>query len=596
MAGSKKMVVIDIGSSSLKMGEFISPKPGQLILNRYGITELGIDPNKEENVLPFIANAIKKISKETGIKGGEAHLSFSAHSSFLKFIKIPPVDPAQLQDIIQFEAQQNVPFPLEEVTWDFQLLTNKVNQGDVDTLLAAIKNDQIEAHATNLKNIGYTPVDVDISPLALYNAYRYNYPETPDCVLFLDIGARGTNLLFIEKSNFFTRSIPLAGNAITQNICNDLQEPYEVVEALKKSKSYVSLGSEYAESSEENVARASRIVRTTMMKLAQEISRSITFYRTQQKGASPKSIYLAGGGALMPYIDLFLQEKLGIPVEYFNPLKNVAISKNVPTAKLSKEALMVGDLVGGALCMAPERPVQVNLAPASVRSAILESKSKPLLVTALVAWILLFAGINLGYWIQVKKLETFTEERGSKVQKLKADEQKMIKLESEFDRYQRSLDALNKITVDRDAWKKVLTDLNAKIPEGVWITQMTPMFNDSKGSHELNEEVLIEVKAPASKGGKSKSNKNKNVAAAPQTMLPPEINQIVIKGLYKSDQRPTIINEFVQELSASPYFDIDRSRLSDAIVSVENISENNQSLALNFNLNLKLKIPIEVKP
>lgn len=598
MAGNRKMIVIDIGSSFLKMGEFTSPKTGQIVLNRYGISELGIDPNKEENALPFIANAIKKISKETGIRGGDVHLTLSAHTSFLKFIKIPPVDAAQLQDIIKFEAQQNVPFPLDEVTWDFQLLTSKLSQGDVDTLLAAIKNDQIESHAQNLKRLSLTPVDVDLSPLALYNAYRYNYPENQDCVLLLDMGARGANLIFIEKGSFFTRSIPLAGNAITQSICNDLQEPYEVVEALKKSKVYVSLGSDFAESGEENIARASRIVRTTMMKLAQEISRSITFYRTQQKGASPKSILLAGGTSLLPYLDLFLQEKLNVPVEHFNPFKNVGVSKNVPTNKLAKDALILGELVGGALCLLPERPVMVNLSPASVRQEIQESKSKPILLVALVVWILLFLGLNFGYWMQLSTLESVASDRSSKAQKLKTDEQKIVKLEGDFERYQRSLDVLKKITEDRDAWKKVLSDLNSKIPEGVWITQMTPMFSDAKGAHELNEEIVVEKKAesPSKRPQRRSSNKQKEADKPAEPTFPPEINQIVIKGLYKSDQRPTIINEFVQELAASPYFDIDRSRLSDAIVSVENVSENNQSLALNFNLNLKLKIPIEVKP
>ncbi|MES2308662.1 MAG: type IV pilus assembly protein PilM [Verrucomicrobiota bacterium] len=596
MARATKIISIDIGSSSLKMAEFSTPKSGQILLNRYGITELGIDPNKEENALPYIANAIKKLSKETGIKGGNAHISFSSHTSFLKFIKIPPVEQAQLQDILKFEAQQNVPFPLEEVVWDFQLLMGKKAEGDIDTVLAAIKNDQIESHAANLKKLGISAVDVDLSPLAIYNAFRYNYPESTDCVLLLDIGARGTNLLFIEKNNFFTRSIPLAGNAITQSVCNDLQEPYETVEQLKKSKSYVSLGSEYAESSEENVARTARIVRTTMTKLTQEISRSITFYRTQQKGASPKTIYLTGGSSLLPYIDAFLQDKLNVPVEYFNCLKNVSIGKGVPTAKLSKDALMMGELVGGALSLLPEKPIDINLAPTSIRAEIEQSRLKPILGVALVAWILLFVAINAGYLIQLSRVGAELETRGKKAVQLKEEEQKISKLEDEFSRYQKSLEVLQKIARDRDAWKKVLSDLNSKIPEGVWITQMTPMFNDGKGTHELNEEVLIEQKAAPQKGKKPKGKTAKVTVEPAKASFPPEINQIVIKGLYKSDQRPTVINEFVQELASSPYFDIDTHRLSDAIVSVENVSENNQSLALNFNLNLKLKIPIEVKP
>ncbi len=595
MARATKRIAIDIGSFSLKMAEFTTAKSGQITLNRYGITEMGIDPNKEENSLPFIANAIKKLSKQTGIKGGEVHLSFSSHTSFLKFIKIPPVEQAQLEDILKFEAQQNVPFPLDEVVWDFQLLMGKKTDGDIDTVLAAIKNDQIEAHSANLRKLDFKATSVDLSPLSLYNAFRYNYPESSDCVLLLDIGARGTNLLFIEKNNFFTRSIPLAGSAITQSICNDLQEPYEVVEQLKKTKAYVSLGSEYAESSEESVARTSKIVRTTLGKLAQEVSRSITFYRTQQKGSSPKMIYLTGGSSLLPYMDLFLKEKLSLPVDYFNPLKNVTLGKTIQTAKLSQDVLLMGELIGGGLTLLSERPIEINLSPVSIRKEAEQNRLKPMLLVGLIAWILLFAAINLGAYQQLSILSKELDSRSKSVQKLKSDELKIVKLEQENERYQRALDAIEKMTRDRDSWKNVLDELNAKIPEGVWITQLTPLFNDGKGTHELSEEFMIEIKETASKAKKPKG-KAKGPVSDPKVSFPPEINQLVIKGLYKSDTPSRAINEYVSELASSPYFDIDSTRLSDAIVSVENVSENNQSLALNFSLNLKLKIPIEVKP
>ncbi len=595
MARPTKIVAIDIGSFSLKMAEFTTSKSGQITLQRYGVADIGIDPNKEENSLPFIANAVKKITKETGIKGGEAHITFSSHTSFLKFIKIPQLEQAQLEDILKFEAQQNVPFPLDEVVWDFQLLMGKKSEGDIDTILAAIKNDQIEAHSANLRKLGFNATNVDLSPLALYNAFRYNYPETSDCVLLLDIGARGTNLLFIEKNSFFTRSIPLAGNAITQSICNDRQEPSESVELLKKTKAYISLGSEYAESDEESVARTAKIVRTTLAKLAQEISRSITFYRTQQKGSSPKTIYITGGSSLIPYMDLFLKEKLTVPVEYFNPLKNVTLGKGIQTAKLSKESLMMGELVGGGLSLLPERPIEINLCALTTRQEAEQKRLKPMLFVGLAAWFFLFVAMNFGAYMQLSTVSQELEERSKNAQKLKGEEQKIIKLEQENERYQRAIEALDKISRDRDAWKKVLSDLNSKIPEGVWITQMTPMYNDGKGVHELNEEFLIEIKEGSSKPKKSKG-KAKAAVAAPKISFAPEINQFVVKGLYKSDQRASVINDFISELAASPYFDIDKARLSDAIVSVENISENNQSLALNFSLNLKLKIPIEVKP
>ena len=126
---------------------------------------------------------------------------------FARFVKLPPLGQEKLDKIISFEAQQNVPFPLNEVVWDYQIVGGGLGE-QIQVVLVAIKVDLIDDINAAVEGTGLETSIVDIAPMALYNAFRYSYPEVGDCSLLLDIGARTTNILFIESGRIFLRSIP----------------------------------------------------------------------------------------------------------------------------------------------------------------------------------------------------------------------------------------------------------------------------------------------------------------------------------------------------------------------------------------------------
>ncbi len=131
--------------------------------------------------------------------------------------------------------------------------------------------------------------------MALYNAFRFNYSELTGCSLVIDIGARTTNLLFVEPGKVFSRSIPIGGSSITSAIAKEFNEPFAAAELRKKQDGFVSLGGAYAEATDPEVARVSKLVRNTMTRLHAEVARSISFYRTQQQGNPPQRVFLCGG-------------------------------------------------------------------------------------------------------------------------------------------------------------------------------------------------------------------------------------------------------------------------------------------------------------
>src|SRR5476651_1504791 len=349
MAAAHKVITVDLGASTLKFAEFAIGRNGALTLLNFGVAELGLDPNKEEERAKFITPTLSKLFREHRIKGGDVYLSISGQSVFMRFVKLPPVEPTQIEQVVKFEAQQNVPFPIDEVTWDYQMMPARTSGNEAETVIVAIKKEVIEAEVEAVERVGVKIKQVDVAPFALLNAFRYSEPQTDDCALIIDMGARSTNLVFVEKNSFWIRNIPIAGNHISQSICNEMQEPFMAAETLKKGKGFVSLGGVYADQDDADAARISKLIRSTMTRLHVDINRSIAFYRTTLGGSPPKRVFLTGGTSQLPYLDLFIGDKLNLPVAYFNPLRNVNLSESVNKASLQQNSCYAAELVGLAL-------------------------------------------------------------------------------------------------------------------------------------------------------------------------------------------------------------------------------------------------------
>ncbi|MEI9999045.1 MAG: type IV pilus assembly protein PilM [Verrucomicrobiota bacterium] len=384
MASAHKVLTVDLGTSTLKFGEFGIARNGSLTLLRFGTAELGLDPNKDEDRAKFITPTLARIYKEQRIKSHELYLSISGQSVFMRFVKLPPVDAAQVEQVVRFEAQQNVPFPIDEVTWDYQMMPARTaGSTEAEAVIVAIKKEVLEAEVQAVERAGMAIKQVDVAPFALLNAFRYSEPQTGDCSLIIDMGARSTNLVFVEKSSFWIRNVPIAGNQISQAICNEMQEPFNAAETLKKGKGFVSLGGVYADPDDADAARISKLIRTTMTKLHVDINRSIAYYRTTLNGAPPKRVFLTGGSSQLPYLDLFIGDKLSLPVAYFNPLRNVNLSPAVNTSYLQQNSCYAAELVGLALRATGSCPARSRLTRRRSPRARPRSASSP---TTLPRW------------------------------------------------------------------------------------------------------------------------------------------------------------------------------------------------------------------
>ena len=261
--------------------------------------------------------------------------------------------------------------------------------------------------------------------MALYNAFRYNYSESNGCSLLVDVGARTTNLLFIEPGKIFTRSVPIGGSSVTSAIAKEFNEPFAAAEFRKKRDGFVGLVGASAEAPDADVARVSKIVRSTMTRLHAELMRSISHYCAQQQGNPPERVFLSGGGASTPCLQEFFQEKLQRPIEFFDPLRNVAVADSAGVEEISRSTHLLGEPVGLALRAATDCPMELNLRPASVvRRQDLE-KRRPFLIAAAACVILGLLGWSAYYTRAAHVVRQSTERMQEKVAAMKRIESQM---------------------------------------------------------------------------------------------------------------------------------------------------------------------------
>src|SRR6266404_4536337 len=379
MLDSKSFLAVDFGAGSLKLAEFEVNEAGGLRLKQYGIRSLGAEGAQEATREATILKALQESLAQKAAKAKNVNVCAPGFHVFSKFVKLPPVDAGKVTQIIQYEAQQNVPFPLSEVVWDYQILGSTPG-GELEVLLVAIKADIVEGLFRVTESAGLHLQLADVSPAALCNAFRYNYQELDDCTMLLDIGAKTSNLLFFEKGKVFSRSINLGANSITQDFANESKMKFEAGEQIKIKEGFVSLGGAYEEPENPNQAAISKIARQFMTRLHIQVNQTMQFYRGQQGGSAPQRLFLSGGASIMPYTAQFFAEKLNVPVEYFNPLRNVQIDEGIALEELQRVAHSLGEVVGLGLRNLAHCPVELNLMPESTLRWQSFSQKKPYLV------------------------------------------------------------------------------------------------------------------------------------------------------------------------------------------------------------------------
>jgi type IV pilus assembly protein PilM len=582
MAIASRLISLNLGSQTMGLAEFRVQAHGGLVLLDYRLREMSTDPTSDEMRRAQIALVVREMMSELHIKHGAVNYALPAQSVFARFVKLPGLEKEKLEKIIAFEAQQNVPFPIDDVVWDYQLVGGGLEE-QIQVVLVAIKIDLLEDINAGVEEAGLHTSTIDVAPMALYNAFRYSYPSVNECSLLVDIGARTTNVLFIEPRKIFSRSLPIGGSAITAAIAREFGESVEAAETRKKRDGFVGLGGAYAEPSDHDLARVSKLARSTMTRLHAELMRSITHYRAQQQGSRPDRIFLCGGAVGMPYMREFFQEKFQLPIEFFNPLRNVTVSETASASGVANSAHLLGELVGLALRSVTVCPMELSLLPASVVRRQELERRRPFFIAAAACVVLAM----LGWSIYYTRAAQVTQETTALIQQKNAS---MRGAETQLDKLKKQITALDSVatplisaTNDRDFWPQILEDLNARLPQAdIWITELAATSGGKLlGAGEKRVGEIATAPPPSGPAPKPAAASTKS------------IDGILVRGLYLYNaKQQEIVVDYLRNLASSPFFVIDPKTPERVIKS--NSVPNDTEWAFPYELQLTLRKPVKL--
>lgn len=342
--GSKDTIGLDIGSSYLKVVQ-LRERKGSYQLELLDMLPLPPELIVEGSIIDSLrlVDALKELIKKARIKTKNTVLGIAGHASvIIRRISLPEMTEEELSESIKFEAEQYVPFDVEDVNIDFQILGPKEEPGQMDVMLVAVKKDIVNEYVTVAREAGLIPVIVDVNSFCLSNMYEVNYEIDPAVnVALVNIGANTINLNVLKGGmSVFTRDSAVGCNLHTEALQKEFNLTYDAAERVKRGEDVEGV----------SVDQAEQVLVTASEDILDEISRSIEFFKgSQSYHEEVNDIIISGGGALIKNFSHMLANKVGVEVKIAEPFRNIKIPKKFDVSYLEDVGPMAAVAVGLAL-------------------------------------------------------------------------------------------------------------------------------------------------------------------------------------------------------------------------------------------------------
>ena len=315
----KEVIGIDIGSSSVKVIQLKEQKSGWTLQN------IGLIPLPPEAIVDntlmdssSVVDATKNLLKSLNIKAKEVISSVSGNSIIIRKILLPTMTQEELDDQIQWEAEQYIPFDINDVHIDFQILSqDDRDPSKMSVLLAASKKDIVNDYVAVFNEAGLKLSVMDVDAFAVQNAFELNYdPEPEEVSSLINIGASIMNINIVKGGfSLFTRDVQMGGNLYTEEIQKQFSIRSDEAELLKLTHDT------------NDVDRLDSVISRINETIAMEIRRSLDFYNSTATEGKIDKVFLSGGCAKIPFLTDAISERLGLPVEIINPFQKIACNE-----------------------------------------------------------------------------------------------------------------------------------------------------------------------------------------------------------------------------------------------------------------------------
>ena len=315
---TKGVVGLDIGSSAVKLVELKERKAGEFHLQRLGVESLSPEAIVDGSIMDssLVVDAIHKLNDDTKVKNASFATSLSGHSVIIKKIQLPSMSEEELSESIQWEAEQYIPFDINDVRLDYVVLSEgDPGHDNMEVLLVAVKRDKVNDYVSVISQTGKTPAIVDVDAFAVQNCYEANYDlDAHKTVALINMGAGVTNINILARgATVFWRDITFGGNQFTEGLQREFNLSFEQAEALKQGERLERY----------SPADARPVLDAVSGEMAAEIQKTFDFFSATASEGPIDELMLSGGCALTPNLQEVLREKFEVRTELMNPLRRV---------------------------------------------------------------------------------------------------------------------------------------------------------------------------------------------------------------------------------------------------------------------------------
>ena len=345
---------IDIGNRALKAIKLVRDGDSVRVDDFDVIEHETVLSNSGDNREQLIINALNQFSARHPMKGGAVSVGVSGQSSFARFIKLPPVEPKKIPEIVRFEAIQQIPFPLDDVEWSYQLFQG-ADSPDVEVGIFAMRKELIGQHIKYFTDQDLNVQVVQMNPLAVYNAMTFDQ-RIEGTTMIIDLGAENTDLIIADADTIWLRSIPIGGNNFTEALVKSFKLNFAKAEDLKRNAAT----SKYAR-------QIFQAMRPVFADLVAEVQRSIGFYASVHRDSRINRILAVGGTFKLPGLQKYLQQNLQLDVERLDTLGAGAPPDAKQAATYQDNILSLVSSYGLALQAMGEGKITSSLLPARIR-------------------------------------------------------------------------------------------------------------------------------------------------------------------------------------------------------------------------------------
>ena len=346
---------IEIGCDAIKAVHLVR-QGTQVAVDQYHVEPFKkILTTPDLNVEEAIRDNLAKFFTRYDIRRAAVIASVPGSAAFAKFAKLPPVDPKKIPDIVKFEAVQQIPFPIEEVEWDYQVFAHP-DSPDVEVGIFAITKDRVAKFLDNFQAVGQSIDGLTLSALAVYNALAYDLQLSSGSpgMIFMDIGTSNTDVIIVEDGNLWLRTLPIGGNSFTESLVRAFKLSFSKAEKLKREAGT----SKYTR-------QIFQAMRPVFADLIQEMQRTLGYYQSINRNANITKLVGVGSSFRLPGMQKFLRQQLQIEVHRLDSFNRISV-EGKKEADFTHHSLNLVTAYGLALQGLGLEQVHANILPTRV--------------------------------------------------------------------------------------------------------------------------------------------------------------------------------------------------------------------------------------